>query len=79
METSSFSNISLCGNCKYLSITEGQQRLVGSKNNPHICLKYDKQILHGKWYPMLPRLPECIKDNGYVLAGMVEWNKHEDN
>jgi hypothetical protein len=38
--------------CKYLSITELEQRKVGSKNNPHICRRYGKRIKHNILYPI---------------------------
>ncbi len=48
--------------CKHLSITEVDQDILyknGHCKPPHICRKYNKQILHGTFHPDLPRLKEC--------------------
>jgi hypothetical protein len=42
--------------CKYLSITELEQRKVGSKNNPHICRRYGKRVKHFNLLPVQTEL-----------------------
>lgn len=64
-----------CGNCKYLSLTEEQQkekREVAKRNNTylkdivndfHYCKKYgNKRIMHKGQHPLLPRLDECLNN-----------------
>ena len=43
-------------NCKYLRPTEYEQ----TKNKePHICVKYKKQVFHMKHHPLLIRVEGC--------------------
>jgi hypothetical protein len=49
--------------CKYLSITEEQQQIVGSKKNPHICTKYNYRVYHMQYHPQLVRLGKCDEED----------------
>ena len=47
--------------CKYLSITEEEQKKLRGKYVPeHICKKYNKRLGHDKYEPLIVRL-ECCK------------------
>ena len=36
-----------CNGCKYLNITEAEQRKLEKGNHiPHVCTLYDKQVFH---------------------------------
>jgi hypothetical protein len=55
-----------CNDCKYLNITESEQRHIGN-HIPHFCTKYNKRVIHrassrrhsGYLYPC----EECEKEN----------------
>lgn len=57
-----------CNTCPHLNITEEQQerfwRVTKKKAMfPHICLKYNKRVLHYPYYePMIHPCDECIKE-----------------
>lgn len=60
-----------CGDCVHLSITEYQQRQLWKTEKqmkPHVCHKYDRQLLHEQYHPSIPRLSVCIKEKGYTRA-----------
>lgn len=44
--------------CKHLSVTEKDQKGTG-KTEPHVCLKYNKRVMHGEDHPYLNKLSEC--------------------
>jgi hypothetical protein len=59
-----------CNDCKYLNITEKEQRRTNHGNQiPHICTKYNKRVIHrastmrhkARLYPC----EECEKEKGY--------------
>lgn len=47
-------------NCDELSITEKKQDLV-SKQEPHICKRYNIQLKHYGYHPELLMLVQCDK------------------
>ena len=57
-----------CNNCKYLNITEKEQRHLGHQI-PHFCTKYNKRVIHratsrnhkARLYPC----EECEKEDNY--------------
>jgi hypothetical protein len=48
--------------CKFLSITEKDQ-VESHRTEPHVCLKYNKRVMHGEDHPYLNLLPECDYHN----------------
>lgn len=46
-------------------ICEGCKQLPEQKEGKHWCRKYGRKLKHLGLHPHLPRLPECIRDNGY--------------
>ena len=55
-----------CGNCKHLSLTEQQQKILqrkGEKIPIHVCNKYGKQVFHNGNHPNIVRLTCCGEEN----------------
>ena len=44
--------------CGYLNYTELEQNKFKNKPN-HICLKYNKQLKHGIFHPLIMKCNEC--------------------
>lgn len=55
--------------CRYLSITEEQQE--GTKNHPHICLKYNVRLYHLLAHPHIYKCEQCYRE-GYMNKQEVE-------
>lgn len=47
--------------CRYLSITEERQQ-EGTKNPPHICLKYNVRLYHLLAHPYIYKCEQCYME-----------------
>jgi hypothetical protein len=48
-----------CDGCKYLSLTERQQKARKLNHIDHMCTLLDKRVMHLGQHPRLPRLDDC--------------------
>lgn len=55
-----------CNNCKFLNMTEEQQRETKDNGKPHVCLKYNKRVFHRTQHRdayFLHPCQECISES----------------
>lgn len=74
-------DVPICEGCMHLELTEWEQRQRGG--GQHRCTKYDRQLKHLGLHPHLPRLPECVNENGYEYQKITlteqEINEHVED
>lgn len=63
------SNLSYCGDCKYLSLTEREQNMFNLKKISHRCTLFNSIVLHKDKHPEIQRLDIC---NDKILTQIEE-------
>lgn len=53
-----------CNDCKYISLTEEQQRRLKLNHVDHVCTLLNKRVMHLGHHPRLPRLEDCPLSKG---------------
>ncbi len=48
-----------CDECKYLSLTEREQKARKINHIDHKCTLLNKRVMHRGQHPRLPRLEDC--------------------
>ena len=48
-----------CDNCKYLSLTEKEQKKLSMSHLDHKCKLLNKRVFHLGQHPKLPKLEDC--------------------
>jgi hypothetical protein len=56
-----------CDGCIKLYLTEEKQDLLNKQKDPHLCMEYKEQVIHGLFHPRIMRLDKCIKENKKVI------------